>query len=168
MFLFSWDVQRAFALNSLVSQTLVLTEDSEASLRAILKYSLFHTVSELEEQLDSIQGKKGTKIIIWNIRRSVAHTNQMIRIYCIYKAPYCTSTFLGTYTDIITFTSDFNVVCRWMYWTCWKSFRLIWICFEYRPEMFSLTNVLTNKQLLEPLQRTYFEKVLKVHEQAKM
>ncbi|XP_057204822.1 MORC family CW-type zinc finger protein 3 isoform X1 [Triplophysa rosa] len=52
------------------TKTLVVTEDSEASLGAILKYSLFHTVSELEEQLDSIQGKKGTKIIIWNIRRN--------------------------------------------------------------------------------------------------
>ncbi|KAL1261594.1 hypothetical protein QQF64_006859 [Cirrhinus molitorella] len=50
--------------------TLVVTEDSEASLRAILKYSLFQSVSELQEQLDSIQGKKGTKIIIWNIRRN--------------------------------------------------------------------------------------------------
>ncbi|RXN28399.1 MORC family CW-type zinc finger 4-like protein [Labeo rohita] len=50
--------------------TLVVTEDSEASLRAILKYSLFQSVSELQEQLDTIQGKKGTKIIIWNIRRN--------------------------------------------------------------------------------------------------
>ncbi len=53
------------------SQTLVVTEDSEASLRAILKYSLLQSESELQEQLDSIQGKKGTKILIWNIRRSV-------------------------------------------------------------------------------------------------
>ncbi|KAL0176452.1 hypothetical protein M9458_028782, partial [Cirrhinus mrigala] len=60
-----WD--RALPLTP-VSQTLVVTEDSEASLRAILKYSLFQSVSELQEQLDSIQGKKGTKIIIWNIR----------------------------------------------------------------------------------------------------
>lgn len=57
---------------TLISQTLVVTEDSEASLRAILKYSLFQSESELQEQLDSIQGKKGTKILIWNIRRSVA------------------------------------------------------------------------------------------------
>ncbi|KAK7137554.1 hypothetical protein R3I94_013263 [Phoxinus phoxinus] len=53
-----------------ISQTLVVTEDSEASLRAILKYSLFQSESELQEQLDSIQGKKGTKILIWNIRRN--------------------------------------------------------------------------------------------------
>ncbi|XP_067314168.1 MORC family CW-type zinc finger protein 3 isoform X2 [Pseudorasbora parva] len=52
------------------TKTLVVTEDSEASLRAILKYSLFQSESELQEQLDSIQGKKGTKIIIWNIRRN--------------------------------------------------------------------------------------------------
>ncbi|KAF4105155.1 hypothetical protein G5714_014486 [Onychostoma macrolepis] len=50
--------------------TLVVTEDSEASLRAILKYSLFQSIPELQEQLDSIQGKKGTKILIWNIRRN--------------------------------------------------------------------------------------------------
>lgn len=74
------------ALNSPVLQTLVVTEDSEASLKAILKYSLFPTVSELEEQMDSIQGKKGTKIIIWNIRRSVAQRNQTKRIDCISKA----------------------------------------------------------------------------------
>ncbi|XP_043113568.1 MORC family CW-type zinc finger protein 3 isoform X2 [Puntigrus tetrazona] len=52
------------------TKTLVVTEDSEASLRAILKYSLFQNVPELQEQLDSIQGKKGTKILIWNIRRN--------------------------------------------------------------------------------------------------
>ncbi|XP_052431045.1 MORC family CW-type zinc finger protein 4 isoform X2 [Carassius gibelio] len=52
------------------TKALVVTEDSEASLRAILKYSLFQSVSELQEQLDSIQGKKGTKILIWNIRRN--------------------------------------------------------------------------------------------------
>ncbi|XP_051506498.1 MORC family CW-type zinc finger protein 3-like [Myxocyprinus asiaticus] len=52
------------------TKTLVVTEDSEASLRAILKYSLFQNVSELQEQLDSLQGKKGTKILIWNIRRN--------------------------------------------------------------------------------------------------
>ncbi|XP_059377993.1 MORC family CW-type zinc finger protein 3-like isoform X2 [Carassius carassius] len=52
------------------TKTLVVTEDSEASLRAILKYSLFQSISELQEQLDSIQGKKGTKILIWNIRRN--------------------------------------------------------------------------------------------------
>ncbi|XP_058653470.1 MORC family CW-type zinc finger protein 3 [Onychostoma macrolepis] len=52
------------------TKTLVVTEDSEASLRAILKYSLFQSIPELQEQLDSIQGKKGTKILIWNIRRN--------------------------------------------------------------------------------------------------
>lgn len=52
------------------TNALVVTEDSEASLRAILKYSLFQSESELQEQLDSIQGKKGTKILIWNIRRN--------------------------------------------------------------------------------------------------
>ncbi|TSK45890.1 MORC family CW-type zinc finger protein 3 [Bagarius yarrelli] len=50
--------------------SLVITEDSEASLRAILTHSLLKSESELHEQLDSISGKKGTKILIWNIRRN--------------------------------------------------------------------------------------------------
>ncbi|XP_058264855.1 MORC family CW-type zinc finger protein 3 isoform X2 [Hemibagrus wyckioides] len=52
------------------TKSLVITEDSEASLRAILTHSLFQSESELQQQLDSIPGKKGTKILIWNIRRN--------------------------------------------------------------------------------------------------
>ncbi|XP_062857182.1 MORC family CW-type zinc finger protein 3 [Trichomycterus rosablanca] len=52
------------------TKSLVITEDSEASLRAILTHSLFKSEAELQEQLDSIPGKKGTKILIWNIRRN--------------------------------------------------------------------------------------------------
>ncbi|XP_072524819.1 MORC family CW-type zinc finger protein 3 isoform X2 [Salminus brasiliensis] len=52
------------------TKSLVITEDSEASLRAILTHSIFKSVFELQEQLDSIPGKKGTKILIWNIRRN--------------------------------------------------------------------------------------------------
>ncbi|XP_060771120.1 MORC family CW-type zinc finger protein 3 [Neoarius graeffei] len=52
------------------TKSLVITEDSEASLRAILTHSLFKSQSELQEQLNSIPGKKGTKILIWNIRRN--------------------------------------------------------------------------------------------------
>ncbi|XP_066525015.1 MORC family CW-type zinc finger protein 3 [Hoplias malabaricus] len=52
------------------TKSLVITEDSEASLRAILTHSIFKSVLELQEQLDSIPGKKGTKILIWNIRRN--------------------------------------------------------------------------------------------------
>ena len=54
------------------SQTLVVTEDSEASLKAILTHSLLNTKEEIQEQLDTIPGKKGTKILIWNIRRSTS------------------------------------------------------------------------------------------------
>ncbi|MGH0166244.1 UNVERIFIED_CONTAM: hypothetical protein FKN15_075107 [Acipenser sinensis] len=49
---------------------MVVTEDSVASLGAILAHSLFQTQEELLEQLDSIPSKKGTKIVIWNIRRN--------------------------------------------------------------------------------------------------
>ncbi|KAM9495103.1 uncharacterized protein Hap1MRO34_015402 isoform 2-T2 [Clarias gariepinus] len=52
------------------TKSLVITEDSEASLKAILTHSLFKSESELQEQLNSIPGKKGTKILIWNIRRN--------------------------------------------------------------------------------------------------
>ncbi|XP_068931180.1 MORC family CW-type zinc finger protein 3 isoform X2 [Petaurus breviceps papuanus] len=45
-----------------------LTE-SKASLRAILEHSLFSTEQKLLAELDAIMGKKGTRIIIWNLRR---------------------------------------------------------------------------------------------------
>lgn len=43
-------------------------EESEASLAAILKHSLFSTEQSLLAELDAIMGKKGTRIIIWNLR----------------------------------------------------------------------------------------------------
>lgn len=45
-----------------------LTE-SKASLAAILEHSLFSTEQKLLAELDAIMGKKGTRIIIWNLRR---------------------------------------------------------------------------------------------------
>ncbi|KYO38123.1 hypothetical protein Y1Q_0007245 [Alligator mississippiensis] len=45
-------------------------EDSVPSLEAILKYTLFNTEEELLSQFDAIPGKKGTRILIWNIRRN--------------------------------------------------------------------------------------------------
>ncbi|XP_053513621.1 MORC family CW-type zinc finger protein 3 isoform X1 [Artibeus jamaicensis] len=42
--------------------------ESEASLAAILEYSLFSTEQSLLAELDAIIGKKGTRIIIWNLR----------------------------------------------------------------------------------------------------
>ncbi|XP_044298367.1 MORC family CW-type zinc finger protein 3 isoform X2 [Varanus komodoensis] len=44
-------------------------EESKASLKAILEHSLFPTEEELLAELDAIIGKKGTRIIIWNLRR---------------------------------------------------------------------------------------------------
>ncbi|XP_074156700.1 MORC family CW-type zinc finger protein 3 [Sminthopsis crassicaudata] len=43
--------------------------ESKASLRAILDHSLFPTEQKLLAELDAIMGKKGTRIIIWNLRR---------------------------------------------------------------------------------------------------
>lgn len=48
---------------------LVKTSDSDANLHAILRYSLLSTQKHLLAELDAILGKKGTRIIIWNIRR---------------------------------------------------------------------------------------------------
>ncbi|XP_077198774.1 MORC family CW-type zinc finger protein 3 [Paroedura picta] len=44
-------------------------EGSAASLKAILTHSLFPTEKELLAELDAIIGRKGTRIIIWNLRR---------------------------------------------------------------------------------------------------
>ncbi|XP_035171636.1 MORC family CW-type zinc finger protein 3 [Oxyura jamaicensis] len=43
--------------------------ESKNSLKAILTHSLFPTEEKLLAELDAIMGKKGTRIIIWNLRR---------------------------------------------------------------------------------------------------
>ncbi|XP_038621979.1 MORC family CW-type zinc finger protein 3 isoform X2 [Tachyglossus aculeatus] len=45
------------------------TAESKANLRAVLAHSLFSTEQKLLAELDAIMGKKGTRIIIWNLRR---------------------------------------------------------------------------------------------------
>ncbi|KAM6923955.1 MORC family CW-type zinc finger protein 3 [Xenentodon cancila] len=52
------------------TNSLVVTEDSEASLAAILKHSIINSQEQLLTHFDSIPCKKGTKILIWNIRRA--------------------------------------------------------------------------------------------------
>ncbi|XP_067853144.1 MORC family CW-type zinc finger protein 4-like [Heptranchias perlo] len=52
------------------NKNLIVTEDSVPSLEAILKYSVFKSQEELLAEFDTILSKKGTRIIIWNIRRS--------------------------------------------------------------------------------------------------
>nr|XP_040031484.1 MORC family CW-type zinc finger protein 3 isoform X2 [Gasterosteus aculeatus aculeatus] len=52
------------------TKSLVVTEDSEASLAAILQHSLITTQEQIHSHFDSILSKKGTKILIWNIRRA--------------------------------------------------------------------------------------------------
>lgn len=47
-----------------------MTEDSEASLAAILQNSIITCQEQIHAHFDSIPSKKGTKILIWNIRRS--------------------------------------------------------------------------------------------------
>ncbi|XP_004842456.1 MORC family CW-type zinc finger protein 3 isoform X2 [Heterocephalus glaber] len=42
--------------------------ESKVSLAAILEHSLFPTEQKLLAELDAIMGKKGTRIIIWNLR----------------------------------------------------------------------------------------------------
>ncbi|XP_067374151.1 MORC family CW-type zinc finger protein 3 [Channa argus] len=52
------------------TKSLVVTEDSEASLAAILQHSILTSQEQIHAQFDSILSKKGTKILIWNIRRA--------------------------------------------------------------------------------------------------
>lgn len=48
---------------------MIITEDSLPSLEAILNYSIFNSENDLLSQFDAIPGKKGTRVLIWNIRR---------------------------------------------------------------------------------------------------
>ncbi|XP_071313759.1 MORC family CW-type zinc finger protein 3 isoform X2 [Trachinotus anak] len=52
------------------TKSLVVTEDSEASLAAILQHSIISSQEQIHTHFDSILSKKGTKILIWNIRRA--------------------------------------------------------------------------------------------------
>ncbi|XP_068571017.1 MORC family CW-type zinc finger protein 3 isoform X1 [Cebidichthys violaceus] len=52
------------------TKSLVVTEDSEASLAAILQHSIITSQEQIHAHFDSILSKKGTKILIWNIRRA--------------------------------------------------------------------------------------------------
>ncbi|KAM7000630.1 MORC family CW-type zinc finger protein 3 [Tautogolabrus adspersus] len=52
------------------TKSLVVTEDSEASLAAILQNSIISSQEQIHAHFDSIPSKKGTKILIWNIRRT--------------------------------------------------------------------------------------------------
>ncbi|XP_017289817.1 MORC family CW-type zinc finger protein 3 isoform X2 [Kryptolebias marmoratus] len=52
------------------TKSLVVTEDSEASLAAILQHSIINSQEQILAHFDSIPTKKGTKILIWNIRRT--------------------------------------------------------------------------------------------------
>lgn len=52
------------------TNSLVVTEDSEASLAAILQHSIITSQEQIQAHFDSISSKKGTKILIWNLRRA--------------------------------------------------------------------------------------------------
>ncbi|KAM9179908.1 MORC family CW-type zinc finger protein 4 isoform 1-T1 [Mergus octosetaceus] len=52
------------------NKKIIVTEDSVLSLKAILEHTLFNTREELLAQFDDIPGKKGTRILIWNIHRN--------------------------------------------------------------------------------------------------
>ncbi|EOB08564.1 MORC family CW-type zinc finger protein 4, partial [Anas platyrhynchos] len=51
------------------NKKIIVTEDSVLSLKAILEHTLFNTQEELLAQFDDIPGKKGTRVLIWNIHR---------------------------------------------------------------------------------------------------
>ncbi|XP_030595209.1 MORC family CW-type zinc finger protein 3 [Archocentrus centrarchus] len=52
------------------TKSLVVTEDSQASLAAVLEHSIIKSLEQIHKHFDSIPSKKGTKILIWNIRRA--------------------------------------------------------------------------------------------------
>ncbi|XP_029095735.1 MORC family CW-type zinc finger protein 4 isoform X2 [Monodon monoceros] len=52
------------------NKKMIITEDSLPSLEAILNYSVFNSENDLLSQFDAIPGKKGTRVLIWNIRRN--------------------------------------------------------------------------------------------------
>ncbi|KAL1766204.1 MORC family CW-type zinc finger protein 4 isoform X1 [Sigmodon hispidus] len=56
--------------SALCLQKMVVTEDSLPSLEAILNYSIFNDERDLLSQFDAISGKKGTRVVIWNVRRN--------------------------------------------------------------------------------------------------
>ncbi|CAL8236154.1 unnamed protein product [Arctogadus glacialis] len=64
-------------------------EEHQASLRDILEHSPFNTEDELLTELHAIEGPTGTKIIIWNLRRTSEGNTELdfttendIRIIC--------------------------------------------------------------------------------------
>ncbi|XP_036031239.1 MORC family CW-type zinc finger protein 4 isoform X1 [Onychomys torridus] len=52
------------------TKKMIVTEDSLPSLEAILNYSIFNSEKDLLSQFDAIPGKKGTRVLIWNVRRN--------------------------------------------------------------------------------------------------
>nr|XP_020022778.1 MORC family CW-type zinc finger protein 4 [Castor canadensis] len=52
------------------NKKMIITEDSLPSLEAILNYSIFNSENDLLSQFDAIPGKKGTRVLIWNVRRN--------------------------------------------------------------------------------------------------
>uniref|UniRef100_A0A8C6RRE5 Microrchidia 4 n=1 Tax=Nannospalax galili TaxID=1026970 RepID=A0A8C6RRE5_NANGA len=51
-------------------QSNILSGNSLPSLEAILNYSIFNSENDLLSQFDAIPGKKGTRVLIWNVRRN--------------------------------------------------------------------------------------------------
>ncbi|XP_035768795.1 MORC family CW-type zinc finger protein 3 [Neolamprologus brichardi] len=62
------------------TKLLVVTEDSQASLTAVLDHSIVKSLEQIHSHFDSIPSKKGTKILIWNIRRSESHVRVTLKV----------------------------------------------------------------------------------------
>lgn len=91
---------------SLTSALLCVKEEHKASLQDILRYSPFKTQEELLHEIDAItypcsSGKKtGTRIIIWNLHRSVCIPHiQRCMFYCRSQWLRCNSTMLRSATS---------------------------------------------------------------------
>lgn len=66
------------------SRSQVVTQDSENNLKAILEHSIVTSVEKLHAHFDSIPSKKGTKILIWNIRRSKKIPTNFLNLVLMY------------------------------------------------------------------------------------
>lgn len=83
--------------SSLTPALLSLSEEHKASLQEILSYSPFKTQKELLDEIDLITSSgrnTGTRIIIWNLRRSVrcplvTVIKAFVIMFCFTKSIFC-------------------------------------------------------------------------------
>ena len=108
---------------------LSVQEKDKVSLQDILHYSIFKTQEELLTELQAIsppwsKGKTGTRIIIWNLRRSVYNIHNFVRclvaLLCRGYSDLCLLPVLLTPAKVFSGDSSFLLQSKDI------QFRLIW------------------------------------------